>query len=122
MGLVTLEDVLEELVGEIEDEYDPDEPGLVPVAQGVFRVEGTMTVHDLGELLDVELPSAEWDTVGGLMIGLLGNIPKEGDEVRFQNLVFRAEKVLRRRVVKVLVTADKGDETAGLAAAQKTSA
>ena len=109
-GLVTLEDVLEELVGEIEDEYDPDEPDLVPLAEGVYRVEGTLTVHDLGELLGVELPSTEWDTIGGLMVGLLGNIPKEGDEVRFQNLVFRAEKVHRRRVVHVLVTADKSAE------------
>ncbi len=118
-GLVTLEDVLEELVGEIEDEYDPDEPGLVPVSDGVYRVEGTMTVHDLGELLGVELPSAEWDTVGGLMLGLLGKIPKEGDEVRHGDLVFRAEKVQRRRVVSVLVTSAKPDEPAQQ---QKTTA
>ena len=78
VGLVTLEDVLEELVGEIEDEYDPDEPELVPVSDGVYRVEGAMTVHDLGELLGVELPSAEWDTVGGLMLGLLGRHSQGG--------------------------------------------
>jgi CBS domain containing-hemolysin-like protein len=122
VGLVTLEDVLEELVGEIEDEYDPDEPDLVPLSEGVYRVEGTLTVHDLGELLGVELPSTEWDTIGGLMVGLLGNIPKEGDEVRFQNLVFRAEKVHRRRVVHVLVTADKPNAAAEFTAEQKNSA
>jgi len=122
VGLVTLEDVLEELVGEIEDEYDPDEPEMVPVGDGVYRVQGTLTVHDLGELLGVELPSAEWDTVGGLMIGLLGRIPKEGDEVRHGNLVFRAEKVQRRRVVSVLVTATKHDEQAAEPRAQKSSA
>lgn len=121
VGLVTLEDVLEELVGEIEDEYDPDEPEAVPVSEGVYRVDGTMTVHDLGQLLGVELPSAEWDTVGGLMLGLLGNIPKEGDEVRFENLVFRAEKVHRRRVVGVLVSTVRPAEPAE-ALRQKTSA
>jgi CBS domain containing-hemolysin-like protein len=122
-GLVTLEDVLEELVGEIEDEYDPDEPELVPVSDGVYRVDGAMTVHDLGELLGVELPSEEWDTVGGLMLGLLGAIPKEGQEVRYQNLVFRAEKVLRRRVVSVLVmTAPQHDTDAEQPRPQKTSA
>ena len=122
-GLVTLEDVLEELVGEIEDEYDPDEPELVPVSDGVYRVEGAMTVHDLGELLGVELPSEEWDTVGGLMLGLLGAIPKEGQEVRYQNLVFRAEKVQRRRVVSVLVTTAPRHETdADQPRPQKTSA
>ncbi len=122
VGLVTLEDVLEELVGEIEDEYDPDEPDLVPLSEGVYRVDGTLTVHDLGELLGVELPSTEWDTVGGLMVGLLGNIPKEGDEVRFQNLVFRAEKVHRRRVVHLLVTADKPEAESEAADEQKDSA
>ena len=122
-GLVTLEDVLEELVGEIEDEYDPDEPELVPVSDGVYRVEGAMTVHDLGELLGVELPSEEWDTVGGLMLGLLGAIPKEGQEVRYQNLVFRAEKVQRRRVVSVLVmTNPRHDTDAEQPRPQKTSA
>jgi len=122
VGLVTLEDVLEELVGEIEDEYDPDEPELIPLSDGVFRVEGTLTVHDLGEQLGVELPSAEWDTVSGLMTGLLGRIPKEGDEVRFENLLFRAEKVQRRRVTSVLVTVAKPDEHPAEPSPQKSSA
>jgi CBS domain containing-hemolysin-like protein len=122
VGLVTLEDVLEELVGEIEDEYDPDEPGLVPLSDGVYRVEGTLTVHDLGEQLGVELPSAEWDTVGGLMTGLLGRIPKEGDEVRFENLLFRADKVQRRRVTSVQVTVTKSAEQPAEPSPQKSSA
>jgi putative hemolysin len=122
VGMVTLEDVLEELVGEIEDEYDPDEPELLPMADGVYRVAGMLTVHDLGERLGVELPSAEWDTVGGLMVGLLGRIPKEGDEVRYQDLVFRAEKVARRRVVSVLVTVTKRDERPAEPHPQKSSA
>jgi len=122
VGLVTLEDVLEELVGEIEDEYDPDQPELVPVADGVYRVEGGTPVHDLGELLGMELPNAEWDTVGGLMLGLLGKIPKEGDEVRFRGLVFRAEKVQRRRVGSVLVTVPPGDEGVAEPDPQKSSA
>src|SRR4029453_15847041 len=109
-GLGTLGDVLEELVGEIEDEYDPAAPELVSLPDGVFRGGGTFPVHALGEQLGVELPSAEWDTVSGLMTGLLGRIPKEGDEVRFENLLFRAEKVQRRRVTSVLVTVAKPDE------------
>ncbi|MCW5890793.1 MAG: HlyC/CorC family transporter [bacterium] len=104
-GLVTLEDVLEELVGDIADEYDPDEPEMVALADGVFRVDGAMPIHDLNEKLGVKLPSEEWDTVGGLLLGLLGAIPREGQEVRCENLVFRAERVVRRRVESVLVTA-----------------
>ena len=103
-GLVTLEDLIEELVGEIADEYDRDEPELVQVGEGVYRVDGAMPIDDLARALGVELPSEEWDTVGGLMLGLLGAIPREGQEVRCGNLVFRAERVQRRRVLSVLVT------------------
>jgi len=111
-GLVALEDVLEELVGEIEDEYDTEEPGLVPLADGVYRVDGAMPIDDLNELLGIELPHEEWDTVGGLVLGLRGAIPQEGDEVRCLDLVFRAERVHHRRVVSVLVTAAERVEQA----------
>jgi putative hemolysin len=103
-GLVTLEDLLEELVGEITDEYDREEPGVVDLGNGVFRVDGRVGIDEVNELLDVDLPDEEWDTVGGLMLGLLGSIPEQGQEVTFQNLVFTAEKVNGRRIAKVLIT------------------
>ncbi len=103
-GLVTLEDLLEELVGEITDEYDREEPEMVEVSEGVYRVDGKVGIDEVNELFDVELPDEEWDTVGGLMLGLLGSIPAEGDEVVFQNLTFKAERVQGRRIAKVLVT------------------
>lgn len=103
-GLVTLEDLLEELVGEITDEYDRDDPLMVPVGDGRFRVDGRLPIDELSEILDVELPHEEWDTVGGLMLGLLGAIPMEGQEVRFDHLVFKAEKVQGRRIARVLIS------------------
>ncbi len=103
-GLVTLEDLLEELVGEITDEYDREEPEVVEVSDGVYRVDGKVGIDEVNELFDVELPDEEWDSVGGLMLGLLGSIPAEGDEVVFQNLTFKAEKVQGRRIAKVLIT------------------
>lgn len=103
-GLVTLEDLLEELVGEIADEYDTEEPELEQVAEGVYRVDGKMAIDEMNEILDVELPNEEWDTVGGLMLGLMGSIPDEGEEVAFRSLTFTAEKVNGRRIVKVLVS------------------
>jgi CBS domain containing-hemolysin-like protein len=103
-GLVTLEDLLEELVGEIEDEYDRAEPEIAEVSDGVYRVDGKVGIDEVNELFDVELPDEEWDTVGGLMLGLLGSIPDEGEEVTFQGLVFRAERVDGRRISKVLIT------------------
>jgi magnesium and cobalt exporter, CNNM family len=103
-GLVTLEDLLEELVGEIEDEYDRAEPEIAQIAEGVYRVDGKVGIDEVNELFDVELPDEEWDTVGGLMLGLLGSIPSEGEEVSFQTLVFKAERVNGRRIAKVLIT------------------
>jgi len=103
-GLVTLEDLLEELVGEITDEYDREEPPVVDLGNGVYRVDGRLGIDEVNELLDTELPDQEWDTVGGLMLGLLGSIPAQGEEVTYQNLTFKAEKVNGRRIAKVLIT------------------
>ena len=102
-GLVTLEDLLEELVGEITDEYDRDELHVERVNDHEFRVNGSVPISEINELLDVELPDKEWDTVAGLMLGLLGKIPIQGEEVRFQNLTFIAERVQRRRIAQVLI-------------------
>ena len=102
-GLVTIEDLLEEIVGEIADEYDREEPEIETVDPDTFRVAGRMSIDDLNELLDVDLPHDEWDTVGGLMYGLLGSVPTQGETVTYENLTFTAEKVQGRRIAKVLI-------------------
>jgi CBS domain containing-hemolysin-like protein len=102
-GLVTLEDLIEELVGEITDEYDREEPQVVAVDDGRYRVSGRMPIDELNDVLDVELPHEEWDTVAGLMMSLLGAIPRQGEEVRFNNLSFTAERVQGRRIAQVLI-------------------
>src|SRR5262249_26082338 len=82
---------LEELVGEIADEYNPDEPEIVAVSEGVYRVDGATPIHDLNEKLGVNLPDNEWDTVGGLVLGLLGAIPRgPGDPLREPGVPRRA--------------------------------
>jgi CBS domain containing-hemolysin-like protein len=111
VGLVTLEDLLEELVGEIADEHDLDEPQLIPVGDGTYRANGRLAIAELNELLDVELPREEWDTVAGLMLGLLGAIPREGQSVTCQPLSFTAEKVKGLRVDTVLI--HRGEPAAG---------
>jgi putative hemolysin len=102
-GLVTLEDLLEELVGEITDEYDREEPEMVEVGDGVYRVSGKVSIDDVNEMLDVELPDEGWDTVAGLVLDLFGRIPKEGERVPFEGLAFTAEEVQGRRIAKVLI-------------------
>ncbi|HVL80286.1 MAG TPA: hemolysin family protein [Actinomycetota bacterium] len=104
-GLVTLEDVLEEIVGEIIDEFDVDEPALVPVRNGTWRVKAKMAIWELNELLDLELSTEEeWTTVGGLMAAQLGKLPEEGNSVTYDGLRLKAEKVTGRRIGTVLVT------------------
>ncbi len=116
-GLVTLEDILEELVGEITDEYDRADPEVEVVAEGILRVDGKVAINEVNDLLDVDLPDEEWDSIGGLMLGLLGAIPKEGQTVGFEELVFTAERVQGRRIAKILI--HRGGETAGIESAPK---
>ncbi|MCY4369994.1 MAG: hemolysin family protein [bacterium] len=104
-GLVTIEDLLEELVGEIVDEYDT-EPRLVqPLDDGRFLVDARLPVDDLNSLLGTSLPDAEWDTVGGLVLGLAGRVPLVGERFEFDGAVLVAERVQGRRVERVKVGA-----------------
>jgi CBS domain containing-hemolysin-like protein len=102
-GLVTLEDVLEEIVGEITDEYDREEPQVEPAGDGRYRVNARLPVDELNEILEVELPNEEWDTVGGLMMAVLGHLPSQGEQVELEGLRFTAERVQGRRIGKVLI-------------------
>jgi putative hemolysin len=102
-GLVTLEDLLEEIVGEIADEYDREEPQVEPAGDGRYRVNARLPVDELNELLELDLPQEEWDTVGGLMMAALGHLPQQGEHVDFGGLRFTAERVQGRRIGKVLV-------------------
>lgn len=102
-GLVTLEDLLEEIVGEIADEYDREEPQIEPAGDGRYRVNARLAVDELNELLQVDLPNEEWDTVGGLMMGSLGRLPTQGESVELEGLRFTAERVQGRRISKVLI-------------------
>jgi putative hemolysin len=103
-GIVSLEDLLEELVGEITDEYDTETPDVVEVGDGSYRVSGKTSIDDVNELLGAELPDEEWDTVAGLVLDLFGRIPLNGEETAFQGLRFMVEEVRGRRVATVLIT------------------
>jgi len=108
-GLVTMEDLLEELVGDISDEYDREEIRIEELPDGAVRVNGRVSIDDVNEALAVKLPQDEWDTIGGLMLSLAGEIPAEGQAVRFENLRLTAEKVVGRRIKSVLITREQPD-------------
>ena len=103
-GLVTLEDLIEELVGEIEDEYDVEEPPIERLDDGDVRVAARMPIGEVNELLDAELPEGDWDTVGGLVYGLLGHVPTEGETVDCDRRRLTAERVQGRRIGRVRIS------------------
>ncbi|MEX1004102.1 MAG: hemolysin family protein [Acidimicrobiia bacterium] len=102
-GLVTIEDLLEELVGEIVDEYDDDELMFEELDDGSWKVDGRLSVHDLSEMIDAELPSEEWDTVAGLVLGLAGRVPRERETFEAEGVSITVRRVQGRRVHEVVV-------------------
>ncbi len=101
-GLITLEDMLEEIVGEIRDEYDEDEDeNLVELAPGEYRVDGSMKLNDLNDHLNLKLESEDYDSLGGLVIGLLDHLPEEGEEVVHEGLRMVVEQMDKNRIEAV---------------------
>jgi putative hemolysin len=112
-GLVTIEDLLEEIVGEIQDEYDTEEPMIVRLSEDEARIDGRADVDDLAELFDTELgldDEDEYDTVGGLIYHRIGGVPSPGDVVEVDGLQLTVETTDGRRVGKVLVVRRRVDE------------
>ena len=101
-GLITLEDILEEIVGDIRDEYDEDEEEeLMDLGDGQYLVEGSMKLDDLNDILDLELSSEDYDSVGGLVIDRLEHLPSQGEEVVCGNVRLVVEQVEKNRIDKV---------------------
>jgi putative hemolysin len=111
-GIVTLEDLLEEIVGEIADEYDVERPGVERCDDGSVRLPGRMPIDDASDELGVDLPDAEWDTISGLVLNLLGHVPENGESVRFEHLELTAEDVHERRIGTVHIRRLSDDELA----------
>ncbi len=103
-GLVTLEDLIEELVGEIVDEYDAEEAPVEPLPDGGVRVNARMPIDEVNDLLEADFPEGDFDTVGGLMLNLLGHVPHEGETVDVDGHQLRAEKVQGRRIGRVRIS------------------
>lgn len=102
-GLVSIEDLLEELVGEITDEHDTDEQLIWANEDGSLIVDARTDVAELKQLLATDLPDDEWDTVGGLVLGLAGRVPEAGEEFAINGLIFEVVRVQGRRVSEVIV-------------------
>jgi CBS domain containing-hemolysin-like protein len=102
-GLITLEDCLEELVGEIVDEYDAEESELERFEDGSLLVEGGLNIGDLSDELGIDIPHEDFDSVGGFVFSSLERVPEPGDAVDFEGFTFIAESVEGRRVRRVRI-------------------
>jgi CBS domain containing-hemolysin-like protein len=116
-GMVTIEDLLEEIVGEIQDEYDEEEPLVEHLDPDRVRVDGRASIDDLLDLWDMKLTLGdedEYDTVGGFVYHRIGGVPSPGDEIRLEGLRLTVETTDGRRVGKVLVVRERftDDESA----------
>ncbi len=109
-GLATIEDLLEEIVGEIFDEYDVEEVLVERLDDNKLRVDARLSVDEVNELMDVNLSHDEIETIGGFVYSLIGKIPAPGEQVDFENLSFKVEKVIGRRISKLLITRKPQEE------------
>lgn len=107
-GLVTIEDLLEEIVGEIRDEYDVDEPDMQTVSEDEMLIDARMAISDVNDRLGTELPLRDYNTIGGLVFGLLGHEPTEGERVRVDGIEFQVEQVEDRNIRRVRAVRHQG--------------
>ena len=107
LGIVTMEDLVEKIVGSIQDEYDVDElPDIVPIDENSFRIQGTAPLEAVQNQFDLPLPIDEYETLSGFLVGQLGHIPGEEEkpEIVYEGLVFKVEAVQEKRIALVRVT------------------
>ncbi|MDB6153176.1 MAG: corC 2 [Chthoniobacteraceae bacterium] len=101
VGIVTLDNILAELVGDIQDEFDADKPELRRVSEGEFIVEGSLGLYELNDLIGLDLESADVSTVGGYVTHLIGHLPKQGEQTRIEDYLVTITQTDGRRVVQL---------------------
>lgn len=106
-GLVTMEDIIEEIVGEIEDEYDQEPPPVSKLSPGQFLVDGALSLSDLNREIGIELPEKEFETVGGLIYDLVGSLPEKGKKLSYHGATFIVEEIEGQRIVTVKILIDQ---------------
>ncbi len=103
VGIVTIEDLIEEIVGDISDEYDDEEPEIYVVKEDEYIVGGSVRIEDINELIGTKIESEEFDSIGGFIIGVLGRFPNISEEIIYSNYRFIIEDIDRNRIKKIRI-------------------
>ncbi len=109
-GLITIEDLLEEIVGNIFDEYDDVIQDYEKLDDNTYIVNGMLSVGEINDILDVDIPEEEFDTISGMILSESGKMPAVGDEVTYKNLYFRIEEVDDKRISKIKIIKQSGNK------------
>ncbi len=113
-GIITLEDVIEEIIGDIQDEYDVDEhPEFTDLGDGHYLVDAGMSIDDLADKIQVDFPRTEdYDTIGGFVLSILGKLPKVGDELSYDHLLFVIKDIDKQRIKQIEILKTDGADDA----------
>ncbi|HOA07757.1 MAG TPA: hemolysin family protein [Spirochaetota bacterium] len=104
-GLVTMENVLEEIVGDIIDEFDENEPAeLVKINRTTYEIDSRMSLYDLNDTLSLSLPAEEFDTIGGLLLDIFGKIPAKNETIEKDGILYKVKDIKGTRIVRILMT------------------
>ena len=104
VGIVTMEDILEEVVGEIRDEYDVEKPLYHRIGPGKYLINARMEIDQINEVLRVGLPRGDYETLGGFILDKLGRVPLAGEGLRFRGILFEVRRADERSIAEILMT------------------
>ena len=107
-GIITLEDILEEIVGDIEDEFDEEAPDFLKISKNTYEVDSRMPIPELNELLNIDLPTDEFDTLGGFVYDLFGEVPKKNEKIAYNNIFFTINNIKGTRINRITLTLPAG--------------
>ena len=102
-GIVTIEDLVEEIVGDIQDEYDEEDQEIEVIKEDEYLVDGSMRINELNEMIGINIQTEQFETIGGFVVGEFGRLPKTGEALVYRNIRFIIESVEKNRIIRMRI-------------------